>query len=228
MVANLVERDMRRVPVGTPANVEVDAYPGRDLQGPRQPRRAGVRPGNAHRGDRNRGAERRLPPQAGHVFARAADGQHAQQTRSRCRATRSSISNGQSGVSSPPPPRSEKAESTRRRRAWRPERDEREVRAGRSRHSRRRSHRDQQGSRGRRAGHHDRRQRAQRWRSDRAAPPKAAVAKVSRRRQAVHSPRGAADEHSSSRDSTSGHDVHDQCGHHAARRRSRCRGCRST
>ncbi len=33
MVANLVERDMRRVPVGTPANVEVDAYPGEIFKG---------------------------------------------------------------------------------------------------------------------------------------------------------------------------------------------------
>jgi RND family efflux transporter MFP subunit len=33
MVANLVERDMRRVPVGTPANVEVDAFPGELFQG---------------------------------------------------------------------------------------------------------------------------------------------------------------------------------------------------
>jgi RND family efflux transporter MFP subunit len=33
MVANLVERDMRRVPVGTAANVEVDAYPGEIFKG---------------------------------------------------------------------------------------------------------------------------------------------------------------------------------------------------
>lgn len=33
MVANLVERDMRRVPVGTNANVEVDAYPGEVFKG---------------------------------------------------------------------------------------------------------------------------------------------------------------------------------------------------
>ena len=33
MVANLVERDMRRVPVGTRANVEVDAYPGEKFKG---------------------------------------------------------------------------------------------------------------------------------------------------------------------------------------------------
>jgi RND family efflux transporter MFP subunit len=33
MVANLVERDMRRVPVGTPAIVEVDAYPGEKFKG---------------------------------------------------------------------------------------------------------------------------------------------------------------------------------------------------
>lgn len=33
MVANLVERDMRRVPTGTPANVEVDAYPGEVFKG---------------------------------------------------------------------------------------------------------------------------------------------------------------------------------------------------
>jgi RND family efflux transporter MFP subunit len=33
MVANLVERDMRRVPTGTPAVVEVDAYPGEKFQG---------------------------------------------------------------------------------------------------------------------------------------------------------------------------------------------------
>jgi RND family efflux transporter MFP subunit len=33
MVANLVERDMRRVPAGTPANVEVDAYPGEVFKG---------------------------------------------------------------------------------------------------------------------------------------------------------------------------------------------------
>jgi len=33
MVANLVERDMRRVPAGTPANVEVDAFPGEKFQG---------------------------------------------------------------------------------------------------------------------------------------------------------------------------------------------------
>jgi RND family efflux transporter MFP subunit len=33
MVANLVERDMRRVPTGTPASVEVDAYPGEQFQG---------------------------------------------------------------------------------------------------------------------------------------------------------------------------------------------------
>ena len=33
MVANLVERDMRRVPVGTAANVEVDAYPGEMFKG---------------------------------------------------------------------------------------------------------------------------------------------------------------------------------------------------
>jgi RND family efflux transporter MFP subunit len=33
MVANLVERDMRRVPVGTEANVEVDAYPGEVFKG---------------------------------------------------------------------------------------------------------------------------------------------------------------------------------------------------
>jgi RND family efflux transporter MFP subunit len=33
MVANLVERDMRRVPVGTPAKVEVDAFPGEQFQG---------------------------------------------------------------------------------------------------------------------------------------------------------------------------------------------------
>jgi RND family efflux transporter MFP subunit len=33
MVANLVERDMRRVPAGTEANVEVDAYPGEVFKG---------------------------------------------------------------------------------------------------------------------------------------------------------------------------------------------------
>ena len=33
MVANLVERDMRRVPAGTPASVEVDAFPGERFQG---------------------------------------------------------------------------------------------------------------------------------------------------------------------------------------------------
>jgi RND family efflux transporter MFP subunit len=33
MVANLVERDMRRVPAGTPAKVEVDAFPGEQFQG---------------------------------------------------------------------------------------------------------------------------------------------------------------------------------------------------
>jgi RND family efflux transporter MFP subunit len=33
MVANLGERDMRRVPVGTAANVEVDAYPGETFKG---------------------------------------------------------------------------------------------------------------------------------------------------------------------------------------------------
>jgi membrane fusion protein (multidrug efflux system) len=33
MVANLVERDMRRVPKGTPANVEVDAFPGEKFVG---------------------------------------------------------------------------------------------------------------------------------------------------------------------------------------------------
>jgi len=33
MVANLVERDMRRVPAGTPANVAVDAYPGEIFKG---------------------------------------------------------------------------------------------------------------------------------------------------------------------------------------------------
>ena len=52
--------------------------PRRNVQGTRQPRRAGLRPGHAHGGDRNRSAERRLPAEAGHVFARAADDQHAQ------------------------------------------------------------------------------------------------------------------------------------------------------
>jgi RND family efflux transporter MFP subunit len=33
MVANLVERDMRRVPAGTSANVEVDAFPGEKFRG---------------------------------------------------------------------------------------------------------------------------------------------------------------------------------------------------
>lgn len=33
MVANLVERDVRRVPVGTEAQVEVDAYPGEQFKG---------------------------------------------------------------------------------------------------------------------------------------------------------------------------------------------------
>lgn len=33
MVANLVERDVRRVPAGTPALVEVDAYPGEKFKG---------------------------------------------------------------------------------------------------------------------------------------------------------------------------------------------------
>jgi RND family efflux transporter MFP subunit len=33
MVANMVERDMRRVPTGTPAVVEVDAYPGEQFRG---------------------------------------------------------------------------------------------------------------------------------------------------------------------------------------------------
>jgi RND family efflux transporter MFP subunit len=33
MVANLVERDMRRVPAGTSANVEVDAFPGETFKG---------------------------------------------------------------------------------------------------------------------------------------------------------------------------------------------------
>jgi RND family efflux transporter MFP subunit len=33
MVANLVERDMQRVPAGTTANVEVDAYPGQQFKG---------------------------------------------------------------------------------------------------------------------------------------------------------------------------------------------------
>src|SRR5690606_24472348 len=33
LVANLVERDMRRVPVGTPARVEVDAFPGETFTG---------------------------------------------------------------------------------------------------------------------------------------------------------------------------------------------------
>ena len=56
MVANLVERDMRRVPVGHGGQRRSRRVSGRDVQGPRQPRRAGLRPGHAHGGDRDRSA----------------------------------------------------------------------------------------------------------------------------------------------------------------------------
>ena len=105
MVANLVERDMRRVPVGTAANVEVDAYPGRDVQGPRQPRCAGLRSVHADGRNRDRSAERRLSPEAGHVFARAAHDQQRGATPSLFRATRSSTSTAGPACSSPRPPR---------------------------------------------------------------------------------------------------------------------------
>ena len=48
--------------------------PGRDLQRPGEPHRAGVRPGDPHGRNGNRSAEPRLPPEARHVRARPADG----------------------------------------------------------------------------------------------------------------------------------------------------------
>ena len=74
MVANLVERDVRRVPAGTGANVEVDAFPGEKFRGPGQPHRAGVRSRYPNRRNRSRSAQHRVPAETWHVCAGSADG----------------------------------------------------------------------------------------------------------------------------------------------------------
>ena len=49
MVANLVERDVKRVHVGTRRRGRSRRLPRREVRRPRQPRGAGLRPGDAHR-----------------------------------------------------------------------------------------------------------------------------------------------------------------------------------
>ncbi len=64
LVANLVEKDLRRIVIDMPAVVEVDAYPGETFAG-RVARLAPVLdPGHAHGADGGRGAERRRAAEA--------------------------------------------------------------------------------------------------------------------------------------------------------------------
>ena len=73
MVANLVEKDVKRVTVGTQAAGRSRCVSGRDLQRPGEPHRAGVRPGDPHGRNGNRSAEPGLSPEARHVCARPVD-----------------------------------------------------------------------------------------------------------------------------------------------------------
>ena len=60
LVANVVEKDLRRIHVRvSPADVEVDAYPGREVRRARRARGAGARSGDADRADRDRDPELR-------------------------------------------------------------------------------------------------------------------------------------------------------------------------
>ena len=74
MVANLVEKDMKRVPRRHVGGGRSRRVPRREVLRPRQPRRPGLRSGDAHRGNGDRDPEQQLSPQARDVFARAADG----------------------------------------------------------------------------------------------------------------------------------------------------------
>ena len=163
MVANLVERDMRRVPVGTAANVEVDAYPGETFKG-RVSRVAPV----FDPATRTAEIEIEVP----NVGYRLKPGMY-----SRVQLTISTRGDaitvprnalidlsGRTGVFVAAA--AEKAEGTRGG-GGRPERPDRQVHSGRSRHPRRRGHRDYQGPRRRRAHHHDGRERPQGRRPDR-------------------------------------------------------------
>ena len=67
LVANVVERDLRRIQVGLAADVEVDAYPGEKFTGRVVAHGADSRSGDAHRADRDRDPELRLPAEARHV-----------------------------------------------------------------------------------------------------------------------------------------------------------------
>ena len=51
LIANLVEKDFKRIDIGAQAVVEVDAFPGEHFVGPRQSRGPRVRPCDAHRDD---------------------------------------------------------------------------------------------------------------------------------------------------------------------------------
>ena len=170
MVANLVERDMRRVPVGTAANVEVDAYPGEKFKG-RVSRVAPVFD------PATRTAEIEIEvPNVGYrlkpgMYSRVQltiDTQQRRDHRAAQRAGRSRRPDRRVHRRSAGESRRRERHALAARTARRPERDDREVPPGRSRHSRRRSDRDQPAARKWRARHHHGRQRAQGRRPDRA------------------------------------------------------------
>ena len=59
MVANVVEKDVRRLNVGHGGAGPGRCVPGREVRRPRQPHRAGLRSADAHGGDGNRSSELR-------------------------------------------------------------------------------------------------------------------------------------------------------------------------
>jgi hypothetical protein len=64
LIANVVEKDLRRIEPGLKADVVVDAYPGEHFSG-RIARLAGARPDDEDRAHRSRDAEPELPFEAG-------------------------------------------------------------------------------------------------------------------------------------------------------------------
>ena len=67
LVANVVEKDLRLVNTGDPAMIEVDAYPGREVQGPDRARVAGAGSEHAHRHDGSGDSQSVVPAEAGDV-----------------------------------------------------------------------------------------------------------------------------------------------------------------
>ncbi len=79
IVANVVERDLRRITMGLAARVEVDAFPGEKFTGRVANIAPGPRSGHAHGAGRGRNPELGLPAEARHVCARQLHDRSARQ-----------------------------------------------------------------------------------------------------------------------------------------------------